>query len=83
MVDVVASSRSWQPTYLCLRIAGYLAVPDARLQAERVVNPFSQDSHVLRLVPVYPGGESPFRHTDPIQYTPGRVREEVTCNDRL
>jgi len=39
----IASFRSWIPTppILCLRFAVYLAIPSARLEAERIATPFS------------------------------------------
>jgi len=39
----IASFRSWIPTppILCLRFAEYLAIPSARLEAERIATPFS------------------------------------------
>jgi hypothetical protein len=33
----------------------YLAIPSARLEAERIATPFSQGSFILCFMPVYPG----------------------------
>jgi hypothetical protein len=39
----IASFRSWIPTppILCLRFGVHLAMPTARLEAERIANPYS------------------------------------------